>query len=201
MLDYNHIFQSFLEGNLHPFYRHLYPGLIRYATRLLGDSLAFMAEDCVQDSILKAYLCRDEMESATQWRSWLFVTIRNRAVDMLRKAGNADLYIEETKSESQIQEDISLALVEQETLDTIYATVASLPEIYRRIFELSFEQGMRNAEIAELLSVAEITVKKRKARLIEILRARLGRPVDEEYIMLILATQLLKSIAESEYCA
>lgn len=160
-----------------------------------------MAEDCVQDSILKAYLCRDEMESATQWRSWLFVTIRNRAVDMLRKAGNADLYIEETKSESQIQEDISLALVEQETLDTIYATVASLPEIYRRIFELSFEQGMRNAEIAELLSVAEITVKKRKARLIEILRARLGRPVDEEYIMLILATQLLKSIAESEYCA
>lgn len=201
MLDYDYIFQSFLAGNLHPLYKHLYPGLIRYAAGLLGDVLAFMAEDCVQDSILKAYLGRDEMESATQWRSWLFVTIRNRAVDMLRKAGNADLYAEEAKSESQIQEDISLALVEQETLDSIYAAVASLPEIYRSIFELSFEKGMRNAEVAEILSVAEITVKKRKARLIELLRDKLGRPIDENYLILFLASQTLLTIADNECCA
>ncbi len=39
---------------------------------------------------------------------------------------------------------------------------------------MSFEQGMRNGEIARLLDVAEITVKKRKERLLSMLRARLG---------------------------
>ncbi len=38
---------------------------------------------------------------------------------------------------------------------------------------MSFDEGLRTREIAERLNIAEVTVKKRKARLIEILRARL----------------------------
>ena len=126
-----------------------------------------MAEDCVQDSILKTYLAREEIKNESQWRSWLFVTIRNRAVDMIRKAENNGIYIEKVKTDGEwSDDDVSLDIVEQETVDIIYTAVQSLPEIYRQIFELSFEQALRNSEVAEQLAIAEITVKKRKARLL-----------------------------------
>lgn len=173
MIDYNHIYTQFLKGHLHPLYVYMYPGLIRYATRILGDKLAYMAEDCVQDSILSTYLHRDRMETLDRWRSWLLISVRNRALETIRKATYAGAYEEEAKKDESIEDDISLALIEQETFDGIYAAVESLPEKYRALFRLSFEEGLKNAEIAQLLSVAEITVKKRKAQLLAILRDKL----------------------------
>ena len=60
-----------------------------------------------------------------------------------------------------------------------------MPAEYRTLLRLSFEEGLKNAEIAQRLGVAEITVKKRKARLIEMLRQRLGG--NTEMIFLLLA--------------
>lgn len=174
MIDYNHIYDSFLRGHLHPLYVYMYPGLIRYASRILGDNLSYMAEDCVQDSILSTYMNRDRMDSLERWRSWLLISIRNRSLEIIRKASYAGAYGEElSKNEEQVESDISLTLIEQETFDEIYAAVESLPEKYRSLFRLSFEEGLKNAEIADLLSVAEITVKKRKAQLLAILRDKL----------------------------
>ncbi len=51
--------------------------------------------------------------------------------------------------------------------------------------------GLRNAEIAERLGVAEITVKKRKARMLAMLRERLG---PEAYLLLILLCRLAGTI-------
>lgn len=125
----------------------------------------------------------------------LFVTIRNRAVDMIRKAENNGIYIEKVKTDGEwSDDDVSLDIVEQETVDIIYTAVQSLPEIYRQIFELSFEQALRNSEVAEQLAIAEITVKKRKARLLELLRQRLGRSISEEYILMLLSMQLADSV-------
>lgn len=69
----------------------------------------------------------------------------------------------------------------------LYAAIEELPEEYRQIFDLSFEQGLRNPEVAKLLDVAEITVKKRKARMIDLLRKRLGKSSDEIIALLIAA--------------
>ena len=77
------------------------------------------------------------------------------------------------------------ALIELETLDALYEAIESLPAEYRTLLRLSFEEGLKNAEIAQRLGVAEITVKKRKARLIEMLRQRLGG--NTEMILLLLA--------------
>ncbi|WP_290454547.1 sigma factor, partial [uncultured Duncaniella sp.] len=64
----------------------MYPGLIRYASRMLGDRLAYMAEDVVQDSVLSTYMCRNRLETMNRWRSWLLVSIHNRAIEVVRKA-------------------------------------------------------------------------------------------------------------------
>ena len=77
-------------------------------------------------------------------------------------------------------------MIEQETLSLLYEAIESLPEKYRKIFDLSFEQGLRNAEIARQLEIAEITVKKRKARLIDLLKERLKGKLDDRSLELLL---------------
>src|SRR4051812_24248938 len=58
--------------------------LVRYATRLLGDSER--ARDVAQDTFLK--LCtQDRAEVEYRLAEWLFTVCRNRALDILRKEG------------------------------------------------------------------------------------------------------------------
>lgn len=61
------------------------------------------------------------------------------------------------------------------------------PRNIASLFRLSFVQGLKNTEIAERLSVAEITVKKRKARLIEKIRQILGKDIDTYLVLFLLA--------------
>lgn len=53
---------------------------------------------------------------------------------------------------------------------------------------MSFEEGLKNAEIAAALGIAEITVKKRKMRLLEMLRKSMGDNFDLTALTLILTS-------------
>lgn len=186
--DFHDIFTRFLAGQMTPFYTVIYPRLLSYASRILGPSLAYMAEDCVQEAVMNVYVRRDELDDIGKWRAWLLTAVRNNALMMLRKDDLGRRYAEHGMLSENEAEDISLAMIEQDVYVRLFAVVKSLPDKYRTIFELSFEQGLKNAEVAALLNVAEITVKKRKARLIDMLRERLGGGrVDEHYVMMIIA--------------
>ncbi len=181
------IFQSFKNGDIHPLYDEIYPSLIRYTVKLTGESLAYLSEDCVQDAILETYFHRKNLLSTAHWRNCLFLNIRNRAIDLIRKAGCNQVFINNTLLSDNEVDDISLAIIYQDTLDVIYTAVDSLPEDDRRLFELSFREGLRNVDIADRMCLAEITVKKRKARMLEKIRNILGKDIDEKTIILILS--------------
>lgn len=81
-------------------------------------------------------------------------------------------------------------MIEHETLDSLYAAIENLPPDYRTLLRMSFEEGLKNAEIAAALGVAEITVKKRKVKLLEMLRRSMGGETDLAAIALLLSTLL-----------
>ncbi len=180
---YEHIFAEFKEGRLTPFYEKMYPELMAYATHLLGNEYAFLAEDCVQDSVFKAYQQTQVFTSPLQWKIFLYTCLRNEAISILRKGQAQKNYLSQVEEET---EDLSLCFIEQETLTLLYSAIDALPEKYKTIFELSFEQGLKNAEIAEQLQIAEVTVKKQKARLIELLRNDLVNKIDKDSLTLLL---------------
>ena len=72
--------------------------------------------------------------------------------------------------EEGIEQDASHLYIEQETLDMLYSAIDNLPEKYRTIFELSFEQGLSINEIADRLNLSVSGVKKQKAKMIDMLR-------------------------------
>lgn len=58
MPDYYYIYEAFSEGNLRPLYDHVFPSLLRYARKLTGEQLSYLAKDCVQDAIFQCYMHR-----------------------------------------------------------------------------------------------------------------------------------------------
>lgn len=193
MFDYSSIYRSFISGRMTPFYTSVYPELLRYAARILGPELGYLAEDCVQDAVMNTYLNRSAISDVAHWRSYIIQCVRSRALNLLRHQAVSDGYAADSAARDEHQEDVSHEMIRQQTLDTLFAAIDSLPEVYREIFELSFEQGLKNPEIARMLDVAEITVKKRKAKLIELLRRKLGGSRDD-ILMLLLQLSMLENI-------
>ena len=164
------IIADFKAGRLDTFYVEAYPALLTYAARLLGEHHALMAEDCVQDAIFASYQQRDGIRDALQWKNYLFHLVHNNVVSVLRHHQAQQNYLRE---QYDIEEDFTRSYIQQETLDTLFQAIDALPDRYRRLFHLSFEQGLRNTEIAKLLQVSTRAVTKQKARLLQLVRQQL----------------------------
>lgn len=170
MTENEKILTDFREGKLDTLYNKVYPGLLTYASRVLGTDYAFLAEDCVQDAILQGYQQRHTFRSQFLFKAFLYTCIRNKAISILRKSQAQENYISEQKDN---ETDFINGIIEQEVMTSLYSAIDTLPENYRKLFELSFEQGLKNAEVAAILNVSESTIVKHKAQLIELLRQAL----------------------------
>lgn len=187
------IFRMFVAGKMSPFYKRFYPGMLMYASRMLGDELDWMAEDLVQDAVMDAFNKRHSFKDAEQWRAHILSCIHNRAVSARRRlAAMRNYTTEHGRPENQVEDDASRSLIEYEMLDALHAAINELPDEYRTLLRLSFEEGLKNSEIAARLGVAEITVKKRKARMLEMLRAKLGNNIDAVILTFLLSQLFTK---------
>ena len=165
------IIADFQAGHLDSFYAEAYAPLLTYAARLLGDYHNLLAEDCVQDAIFASYQQRASICNGAQWRTFLYQLVHNNVISVLRHHSAKENFLRE---QSTVEEDFTRSYIQQETLETLFTAIDALPHRYRRIFELSFEQGLRNTEIAQLLGVSTRTVTKQKTNLVALLREQLG---------------------------
>lgn len=161
------ILNDFRQGKIESLYTEVYPSLILYASRCLGDDYAFLAEDCVQDTIYKVYGLRDSFQTPAHFKSYLYNSIHNAAVSILRKGNSRRNYL---SSQQELATDLHDAIIEQETIDLLYDAISHLPPELHSVFSLSFEQGLKNEEVAERLGCSVSTVKNRKNSILASLR-------------------------------
>lgn len=165
------ILYDFKAGKLDSFYSEAYTSLLSYATRILTPEYAFLAEDCVQDCIFRSYQQRHSLTDPSRWKSLLYTSVHNSAISILRHHSAQQHYL--STNDNLTEQDISLSIIEQETLDLLFSAIDSLPEKYRTLFTLSFEQGLSIPEIADQLNLSISGVKKQKSKMLTILRDKI----------------------------
>lgn len=189
MILYEHIFSDFRRGQIASFYERMYPELLAYALRMLGTDFAFLAEDCVQDAVFKAYKQMNKFTHYSAWRAFLYTCVHHEVMNIHRKYRAKKNYEQcDGVADNGVQPDLLLDMIEQETRTLLFEAIDHLPEKYRCIFEMSFMEGLKNTEIADQLQIAVVTVKKRKAKMIALLRKELKGKMDHEMLLSLLVS-------------
>lgn len=164
-------------------YRDYYPRIKRYLARLIafGD-----AEDVAQDVFLKISSSLDSFRGESSISTWVYRIATNAAMDKVRspayRSRAASASIDDSPDSGQVLAGTEghISSVEQDAIRSemsgcVQSLVAQLPANYRTVLVLSETEGMKNAEIAEVLGISVETVKIRlhraRARLKQILEA------------------------------
>lgn len=124
-----------------------------------------LAEDILQDVLLKVYGFCLGKSGVRNVRSWLFQITRNTLIDHFRKNKK---YVDEELPE-QIEEDENAAF--KDALNYIEPLLGFLPEEYRLPLRMADLEGWKQADIAKELGLSLPATKSRIQRARDLLRA------------------------------
>jgi RNA polymerase sigma-70 factor, ECF subfamily len=142
-------FQNLLVENL----PHL-----RALARLLARDRA-MADDLVQETVLRALCNVDKFEPGTNIRAWLSTILRNQFYNELRSRGRVAAYAALPRPSGALGEQEGR--LEMRDFERAYH---ALPALQREALSLVGASGFSYAEAAKIAGCAEGTVKSRVSR-------------------------------------
>jgi RNA polymerase sigma-70 factor (ECF subfamily) len=132
------------------------------------------SEDIVNDCFYEFWKNRKTLVIRSSIKAYFFITVRNRAINLLKKKASSQKYLTEQSYPFAFQEEISLLteqVVNQENLEQILKkAIEQLPSQCRYIFYLNRFEGLKYKEIAKKMNLAEATVKTQVARALKSLR-------------------------------
>ncbi len=148
----------------------MYKVKLYYYVRRMLDDVADV-EDIVSESFIALWQSRNKMRSDIHIRNFLFITARNRAINLLKsKRYNMNGFGELEIPDTSMTDILEMELAQVEMMSKISQAVSSLPAEYKRIFELFFEMERSAGEIAGILKTSPGTVRSQKKRALEMIR-------------------------------
>ena len=127
---------------------------------------AFDAEDIVQDTLIKYMECRKRFDTEEYRKAWLIRVTINLCKNRLRFYRNhPKISVEQLSRYYETRQDTEL-------MDSLLL----LPEKYRELLLLHYIEGYQGREIAKMLTLSEVTVRKRLERG----RKKLGEMLEKE---------------------
>jgi RNA polymerase sigma-70 factor (ECF subfamily) len=142
------------------------PRLWRHAWRLLGDEDA--AWDALQDSWTAMVRGIGRLHDAAAFPAWAFRIVTNKCRDQVRRNQRRRLMLRESlEALDRIQGDAKTA---HARAGDLREALERLPGAARVLLALHYEEGLRLAEIAEILEINEGTVKSRLHQARKLLR-------------------------------
>lgn len=168
-------------------FRQIFELLLRplcfFAEKLIGQKEE--AEDAASIAFQKLWQRRNDFSSLTAVRSFLYTTVRNQCLDILRHRAVVTT-VQQQMANSQEQNELSIEaqMYQAELLRIVYQNIKELPDRYRHILEYSFLENQSTAEIAARLQLSENHVRADKSRAIALLRTILRNPFLLELIFL-----------------
>jgi RNA polymerase sigma-70 factor (ECF subfamily) len=135
------------------------------AMRTIGDREE--AADALQDALLSAHRAADRFRGEAQVTTWLHRIVVNACLDRLRRRQarpTVPLPEQTVNDDGRQGREIASPVVDHDTALVVRQALARLPEEQRAALIMVDLQGYPVAEVAEILGVAEGTVKSRCSR-------------------------------------
>ena len=162
-----------------------------YSQRLYGFAFSMLknhedAREIVQETFLKVWNKRKEINTNYSFKSYLFSISYNIIIDLLRKKSN------DSKYQKYLKDHFNVALSgtdEQvnfnELQENLTQLLEKLPEKRRAIYKMSREEGFSHKEIAEKMGISIKTVENQINLSLKFLKENLG--TDKLIVLLFLA--------------
>ena len=168
-IDRKEIFESLFSD--------YYGALVCYATKYIKRE--DIAEDLVQDLFVSLWEGHHVFPSQAALRSFLYISLKNAALDYLKHLNVENQYIEEALAASKFLSEDSFQ--KEEVFRLLFKQIDLLPERCREIFLLHLE-GFDNETIAKRLSLSIETVKTQKKRAMKTLRNNLKGELPKNHL-------------------
>ena len=143
------------------------PGLLRYARTIVRD--APLAEDLVQESLVRALQRADSFRAEASLATWLHRILHNLAVDHFRRdredaTEDIEREVEEKWRDDSYTVDAATVVERAETREELKDALVRLPVIYRTAVVLHDAEAMTVAEIADVQGIGLPAAKQRLRR-------------------------------------
>lgn len=169
-MDSSHIDEIWMQfkasGDLKSFER-LYDGLF---LSLLQFSVTIsrsreVSEELVNDIFLMLWNRRKDLNHVLELRSYLFISVRNRSLDVLRKASKkAVMSLDDIENfHVRLQGDPENLFITSELMTEVERAVAELPPRCQLVFILVRQYGLKYREVASILDISQKTVENQLA--------------------------------------
>ncbi len=146
------------EGNEKAFdtlFVNYYPRILRYVMSFCNNEQE--AENIVQELFLDLWVNHQRFGSIVNIDNYLFVAARNLAMKYIRQSLR---FTNEEVAYCQIPENSTaeVNMCYEEFRQIVMHEIEQMPEQRRRVFLMSREEGLTNAEIAKRLGISKRTV-------------------------------------------
>jgi RNA polymerase sigma-70 factor (ECF subfamily) len=131
--------------------------LFRLALRITMNRAE--AEDVVQDTLMKVWEQRKEWEQIKNLEAFAIATCRNRALDIIKRAGRNTVSLEVVDKRQHTTDNGLQPLEAREQISLVRQILDELPEHQRTIIVLRDIERKTYQEIAEALDISETQVK------------------------------------------
>lgn len=154
-------------------YDKLYRKLFLFARSLVGDQEE--ARDIVTESFMKLWSQKNSFSNISHLQVYLYTVIKNSCIDYLRR-NKLRTKIEHHLAQAEIVSDnaIERKFLEAELVQTLHNRISELPDRMQQVFRLTYLEGYSRAEVAEMLSLSENTIRNTNAAAMKALRVTLG---------------------------
>jgi RNA polymerase sigma-70 factor (ECF subfamily) len=130
----------------------LRPDLVRFAFWLARDRA--VAEDVVQETLIRAWKSREELKDQGAARPWLFTIVRREHARLYERKRLTTVDVEEVEALG----DPALASDGDAGLDDLRRAIMQLPDEYREPLVMQVLGGLSTAEIAAELQLTQPAV-------------------------------------------
>lgn len=165
--DTSDLFRKITEENDQQAFKSLYdlffPDMFRWAFFLTKSKET--AEEIVHDALMALWMKRNEMSRVKDPKMYLFVCLKNKCLDHLRRSSRQVVrHIDDLRDfDITVHTDPEKLLITAEMIARVQKTIQQLPPRAKAVFILVKQYGLKYKEVAALLNISPRTVENQLA--------------------------------------